>query len=240
MIKHYRKAVAVLAIAGPLALGLTGVASASTHPDATPACSSNCFDLSSLLTGHDIIQNAYIPGGNGVAVTAPVGTRLNMKQGSDSYRQEDFTLNTPGLTVSDFCAPAGFPVTGQEFPATSYVCIHDSGDPVYEANWSPDGDESGNCVGVAVANLAGEKASLQPCGATVKTLWIGDEANAHIGAVPWINGGDLNFSHPLILTENAGTHSPVNELFVQRENLLTGGFVDNSQMFKVHFGVFVG
>jgi hypothetical protein len=236
-----KRIITAAAIVPLLALaGATAAAASTAHakPNATAACGFNCFSLSSLITGSGVIQNAYIPGGNGIAIHAKTGDRLNLKLGDDSYTQEDFTTNTPGLVVSDFCAPAGFPVTGQEFPATSYVCIHDSSDPVFESNWSPDGNESGECVGVATANVA-EAVTLQPCGVTVRTLWIADEANAHIGATPWINGGDQNFSHPLILTENVGTHSPVNQLFVQRENLLTGGFVDNDQMFKVAFGPFV-
>jgi hypothetical protein len=236
---YVKRAAAVLA-AGVAVAGLSvSAASATVKPGVTPACGFSCFALSSLITGRGTVQNAYIPHGNGVATTGKVGGKVNMKLGNDSYRQEDFTLNTPGLTVSDFCAPAGTLPSGQQFASTSYVCLHDASDPVYEANWSPDGDESGLCVGVAVANLADQPVTLQNCGESTRTLWIGDEDNAHIGATPWINGSDASFSHPLILTQEVGSKSPQNQLFVEHENLLTGGFVDNSQMFRVAFGPFI-
>ena len=241
MIKFKRLA-AVAAAVSLLALGLAGTASASVagaRPHATAACASNCFSLSSLQTGPGVIQNSYIPGGNGLAVTGKVGDRLNMKFGDDSFRQEDFTTDTPGLTVSDFCAPAGLIPTGQEFASTSYQCIHYASDPVFEANWSPDGDQSGLCAGVAVANEANQAVTLRPCGEATATLWIADEANAYLGATPWVNGSSSNFSHSLVLTEESGSKQPQNLETVQTENLLTGGFVDDSQMFRVAFGPFV-
>ena len=240
MIKYLRAAAFGLAVpAAFAALALTGTASASVKPDATPACAFNCFSLSSLLTGHSQIQHVYIPHGNGVAVTGKAGDKLNLAQGNDSFPQEDLTTNNPPMTVADFCAPPGFPVSGQEFSATSYICLHYSGDAVYEANWAPYGNESGWCEGVAVPNEAGENVTLQPCGVTTSTLWIADASNAHLGATPWINGSDSQFSHPLVLTVDPGTHSPANQEFVQRLNLLTGGFVANSQEWRVHFGPFI-
>jgi hypothetical protein len=239
---NLKKAAGVLAGASLLALSVATAAGASTatvKPHVTAACGVNCFSLSTLLTGRHTVQNAYIPGGNGLAVTGKVGQKLNMKLGNDSYRQEDFTDNTPGLTVSDFCAPAGTLPSGQQFASTSYQCLHYAGFPVFESNWSPDGDESGLCVGVAVANLANQNVTLQNCGETTRTLWIADLANSHLGATPWVNGSSANFSHALSLTEQVGSKSPQNQLFVQHMNLLTGGFVDNSQMFRVAFGPFV-
>lgn len=239
-----KSTLAGVAAIGALALSAVGMSSASasvTHvkPSVTAACGFNCFSLSTLLTGRHTVQNAYIPGGNGLAVTGKVGTKLNLKLGDDSYRQEDFTDNTPGLTVSDFCAPAGTLPSGQQFASTSYQCLHYAGFPVFESNWSPDGDESGLCVGVAVANLANQNVTLQNCGETTRTLWIADLANAHLGATPWVNGSSSNFSHALSLTEQVGSKSPQNQMLVENLNLLTGGFVDNAQEFRTAFGPLV-
>jgi hypothetical protein len=243
--RTYRKyLVALGAAASLLTLGVAGAqaSTASTasamKPSATAACGFNCFNLSSILTGHHNIMNAYVPHGNGLAIYAPVGTLLNLKQGNDSYTQTDFTQDFTGLIVNDFCV-SDPPANSQELPLTGYICLHYGTDPVYEANWSPNGNQSGNCVGVAEPNVADQEVTLQPCGETNSTMWIADLGNAHIGATPWINGSDTNFTHPLVLTVNDGTKNPINQLFVQRLNLLTGGFVDNSQMFRLTFGPFV-
>lgn len=231
--------VAVTTVIGLSAAGAAQAKPVRTHPAATAACGFSCFTLSSLQTPNDV-QNAYIPHGNGLAVTGKVGGKVNMKVGDDSYRQEDFTDNTPGMTVSDFCAPPGFPLaSGQEWLATNYICIHDGSDPVYEANFSPDGDETGLCVGVAAGTVSGQNVTLQPCGETVRTLWVADRDNAHVGATPWISGANTNFSHALVLTEDVGSHAPQNQLFVRSENLLTHGFVDNDQEFTVSFGPYI-
>ncbi len=39
---------------------------------------------------------------------------------------------------------------------------------------------------------------------------------------PWVNAPDPNFSHPLVLSVDAGTFLPENQLKVERLNLLTG------------------
>jgi hypothetical protein len=247
--RTYRKyLVALGAAASLLTLGAAGAqasiastastASTAMRPSATAACGFNCFSLSSILTGRHNIQNAYVPHGNGLAITAPVGTLVNLKQGSDNYTQTDFTQDFTGLIVNDFCVTDP-PANSQEFPITGYICLHYGLDPVFEANWSPNGNQSGNCVGVAVANVPNQVVTLQPCGETNRTMWIADLANAHIGATPWINGSDTNFTHPLVLTVNDGTRNPINQLFVERLNLLTGGFVDNNQEFRIRFGPFV-
>jgi hypothetical protein len=86
---------------------------------------------------------------------------------------------------------------------------------------------------------AGENVTLRACGQGAGTLWVADESNAHIGYTPWILGSDPNTSHPLVLTVLDNTRKPQDQLKVTRENLLTGGFVANDQMFTLAFGVFI-
>ena len=47
-------------------------------------------------------------------------------------------------------------------------------DPAFELEYTPFGVGSGLCVGVASTAAQGTKVSLQPCGASSKTVWIVD------------------------------------------------------------------
>jgi hypothetical protein len=225
--------IALTAAAGLLTFGASA-AQASVHhnrPEATPACSGNCFDLSSLQLGTSMIQNAYVPGDKGVG--GKVGQDVNLKQASNTHPNEDFTGAQVG-NVSDFCGQT------PGFPVTSYVCLHYSDWPVFEANWSPFGNQSGLCAGVSVAGLNGENVTLQSCGASNRTLWIGDDGQATSSGgydyVPWISGSDTQFSHPLVLTVDPTTSKPGNQLKNERENLLTGGVTADSQQFALSWG----
>ena len=88
------------------------------------------------------------------------------------------------------------------------ACHHPPGgngfpnDPAFELEYTPFGVGSGLCVGVASTAVQGTKVSLQPCGASSKTVWIVDTLDTTIrhGYVPLINGSDTNFSHPYVLT----------------------------------------
>ena len=54
-------------------------------------------------------------------------------------------------------------------------------------------------------------------------------------SVPWINGGDTAFSHPLVLTVHNGSKRPVNQLYLSAENA-SGGLVPDTQQFSVTAG----
>jgi hypothetical protein len=254
-------------VAVTTAIGMTGAgaASAAIHhakPNATAGCADNCFDLSSYELGYDAIQNAYVPGDTGTG--GKVGQKVTLKFASNSHPNEDFTdyaaFNGTLETVADFCDAWPAP---QSFNPLSYVCQNYYADYVYEASWSPFGNESGLCVGVARGAVDNENVTLQNCGASDNTLWIGDaalgfgteettapSARPDITGItaedcvtpdegyycPWVNGGDTNFSHPLVLTVNAGSSNPANQLLVQRENLLTGGVVRDNQEFTLDLG----
>lgn len=108
--------------------------------------------------------------------------------------------------------------------------------PVYESNWSPYGNGSDLCAGVAKPAAAGENVTLQECGVSSATFWVADESHAHIGYTPFLNGADIAFTHPLVLTVVSGPKIG-RRLRLERLNLLTGGYIANEQMWAVAFGI---
>jgi len=223
-----------VAVTSVIGLSAASVASAATKPDATPACGFNCFNLSSLVLGPHTIQNAYVPGDTGVG--GKVGQKVNMNYASNSHPNEDFTGAFVG-TLGDFCPNLG----GTGLSPTSYVCIHYPNTyPVFEADWSPFGNESGLCAGAWTPVYSGENVTLQDCGSSTSTMWVGDIANGtfHHGRhyMPWVNGASSNFSHPLTLQVDPGTRRPINQLKLASLNKLTGGVAPDSQEFTFRFG----
>jgi hypothetical protein len=250
-------------VAVTTAIGMVGAgaASAATHhakPNATEACGGNCYNIFSYELGDNTILNAYIHGDTGLG--GKVGQKLILKFASNSHPNEDFTdyavSNGTQETVADFCDAWPAP---QSFNPLSYVCQNYFADFVFEWSWSPFGNESGLCAGVARAGVNGENVTLQNCGDSDNTLWIADGAlgfddlGVRAGAkpslgvdpttcdqefvfCPWVNGGDTQFSHPLVMTVNAGSSHPNNQVLVQRENLLTGGVPEDQQEFASFTG----
>ena len=216
---------AALCIAGATA------ASASAHPrsNATLVCGNLCFDLSNLqLDGTG--TGAYLQN----AVGGASGTSINMRSEGIAKANEDFeaAVNT---TTNIGC------VEGLLAP-TSIFCVDPSffgNDPLFEANFAPDSNQTGLCVANQVANVAGRLA-LAPCGTSPRTLWVFDTAqfsvfrHGHLYS-PWLNGADTNFSHPLALTVNPSSKSPTNVLRTDEENT-TGGFLPDTQLFTETFG----
>jgi hypothetical protein len=223
-----------VAVTSVIGLSAASVASAATkpsvRPNATPACGFNCFNLSSLTLGRGTIQNAYVPGDTGTG--GRVGQKVNMNFASNSHPNEDFTGAQVG-TLGDFC--------GNLLSTTSYVCIHyPAGYPVFESNWSPFGNESGLCAGAFTPVFSSENVTLQNCGSSPSTLWVGDLANDTFFHgrlyIPWVNGASGNFSHPLTLQVDPGTKKPINQLRLASLNKLTGGVAPDSQQFTFNFG----
>ncbi len=227
--------VAVTSVIGLSAASMaTAATKPSVKPDATPACGYYCFNLWSLTLGRNTIQNAYVPGDTGVG--GKVGQKVNMNYASNSHPNEDFTGAQVG-TLADFCPNYG----GTGLAQTSYVCInYPSGYPVYESNWSPFGNESGLCVAAYAPVYSGENVTLQWCGSSAASLWVGDLANGTTSHgrpyVPWVNGASTSFSHPLVLTVDPGTKKPINQLRLQSLNKLTGGVAPDTQQFTFNFG----
>ena len=91
--------------------------------------------------------------------------------------------------------------------------------------------------------------SLQPCGVSGKTVWIGDSLdNPFSFYVPVINGSNTNFSHPFVLTYPANgypTDKPRPQLQVRNLTGFTqpGGIfpvitsVNSNQLWSATFGV---
>jgi hypothetical protein len=110
---------------------------------------------------------------------------------------------------------------------------------VIEANFAPDSNQTGLCVGNVAANVAG-RVALTPCGASPKTTWVYDTANfsvfrhGHLYAA-WLNGADTNFSHPLALTVNPSSKTPRNVLRTDEENL-SASFLPDTQLFTFTIG----
>jgi hypothetical protein len=123
-------------------------------------------------------------------------------------------------------------------------------DPAFELEYTPFGVGSGLCVGVASTAVQGSKVSLQPCGASSKTVWIvdaGDSATIRTGYVPLINGSDTNFSHPFVLTypqNGFPTDKPRPQLTTNNLTGFTGNFlvpvlgsINDNQLWGARFGV---
>lgn len=245
--RNFKTAAGILAASSMLALGAAGTAGASTatvKPNATAACGFSCSNLFSEQLGSHTIQWAYIPGSNGVAITAKQGDKVILKLGSDSATNADYVLSQDD-TLGDAC-PAFNQTQPALLPYNSFACIQfregnfDGSFPVIESNWAPDGNASGLCPGVATAHVAGEAVTLQPCGASANTLFVIDTNDAHvIGGIvyaPAILGSDSNTSQPLVLTLSTGSKNPANQLSVQRLLLLDHGFVPNDQEWSFQNG----
>jgi hypothetical protein len=244
-----RRTLIALAATPALVLAAAGTAAAAPavhHPgvirNATPACGLDCINLFSEQTGPGQIESVYVPGSNGQAHSAKAGDRIDLKAGNLTYTNEDFSA-TVDENVGQACSDG-------DLAARSYTCLHFATEtapgvytgagPVYELNWSPDGDQSGMCAGLATAGTAGESVTLEPCGASALTLWAGDDADAHqVGAYfyePFVNGSDGSSTMPLVLQVNTGSKGPSNRLVVQREALFNA-FVPNQDMFTGYPGV---
>jgi hypothetical protein len=229
-----RKIIISLSTAAALfTIGSAAAAQASVAgntPHATPACGAQCFDLSSLVLGPNAIQNAYIHGDAGTG--GKVGQKVNLRHASNSRPNEDFTGARVG-DLNDFC--------GSLISSTSYVCVNYPGNfPVFESTWSPFGNQTSLCAGIARRNVANQNVTLRPCGSSAATMWVGDlrDSVTHNGSLytPWVDASDPNFSHPLVLTVDTGTFLPENQLKAQRLNLLSNHTVADSQEFTIDAG----
>ena len=205
--KVFAAAAALTLVGG---VGAVGTMSAGA---ATPSCGHSCIDVfNRAFSSHSnpsFVQDVLRQG-------EKVGQPIILFRQSNSDPAEDFTVSYQGQ-VSDFyaaglvsasldlhygggCAVYTPPPTGTITPGSCSGYYPD--DFAFEVEYSPYGVDSGLCVGVPATAAADTYVSLQPCGATAKTVWIQDVDNA-TGFVdsytPFINGSDTNFSHPYVL-----------------------------------------
>jgi hypothetical protein len=200
--------------------GTVGAGQAET---AASACGRSCFSLYTRRLGQDTTMNAVIPADNGSGGKA--GRKINLRQSAAKVPDGDFTMSF-SARVGQFC---GIDVH-DFFASDSYVCSHDSNFWMFEAQWSPNGTDSGLCAGVATADLTGETVTLRPCGVSDHTLWIADAANGtggncrgSVSYCPWMSASDNNFRMPQVLTMDGSTSAPADQLRLSPINLLPAG-----------------
>ena len=243
----------VLAAAATLTMvggvGTMGVLTAGTAGAATPSCGPACINIFSRDFGTFRHPNFTL---DVLRQGARVGQPLILFKTSNSDPALDWSLSFQGH-VSDFCA-AGL--------VSALTCLHYGGAghitptvtypdlPAWEVEYAPFGVDSGLCMGVARTASQNEGVSLQPCGVSGRTVWIGDSLdNPFSFYVPVINGSNTNFSHPFVLTyPNNGypTDKPRPQLQVRNLTGFTqGGFpflpvissVSSNQLWSATFGV---
>src|SRR6266542_2769072 len=224
------------AIASSLGLAAAGAASASPGPhvtkNATTVCGSFCVDISNAALDNTG-PGAFIMN----AVGGATGTSINLRRASNAKVNEDFTAGFVGF-LGQFCDNDG----GHGLDGTSYVCVtYPPFWDVFEADFAPNSNETGLCVGLAKPGVA-QRLSLQSCGATTRTLFVGDRAHGLGGDCripgnycPWIAASDTFVTHPLAAKVNVSSKHPLNVLRVDRENL-SGGVVSDNQQFTTEPG----
>ena len=96
-----------------------------------------------------------------------------MFQSSNSDPAEDFTVSLQG-TVDDFVT------AGLVSPA---LAIHYANDVALEFEYSPNGVDSGLCVGISgLTPATNTEVTLQPCGVSARTVWVTDVQNISAAA----------------------------------------------------------
>jgi hypothetical protein len=228
---------AVVAVTTTLGLSVESAASASTHtvkPNATPSCGATCANLFSERFGFSLVQTSFH---NRTAI----GTRLVLQQGSNSNTGQDFTVTDIG-SVTTLCAD--WPDPGS-FSPTSYACLNYGllgGFDVFEGNYSPAGEPTNVCAGLATNAHSNEAVTLQTCGQP-RTEWIADVNNSTMSfffgffLTPWINSSDLPSSHPQVLSVSTRDRSPKHPLTVKPEQQFSDGTVNDGQEWGVIPGV---
>ena len=232
-------AAATLTLVG--GVSTVGMLSASA---ATPSCGFSCVDIFSRTFGTHRTPNFVL---DVWRQGAKVGQPIILFRTSNTDPAEDINASFQGQT-SDFFA-AGL--------VSAAVNLHYGGgaagfpdDPAFELEYTPFGVGSGLCVGVASTAVQGSKVSLQPCGASSKTVWIvdtGDSVTIAHGYVPLVNGSDTNFSHPFVLTYPSNgypTDKPRPQLTTTNLTGFTGNFlipvlgsINDNQLWGARFGV---
>jgi hypothetical protein len=174
-----------------MALGGVGAAGMVHASAATPSCGHRCIDLYNELWGRNYLLDSI---GQGTRT----GNKVILYQASNSDPALDWTIvgynpNQP-TDVHDFYK-AGL--------VSSAVDLHYSHDIAFEIEYSPLGRGTNECLGTARTAGYSTPVSLQPCGASSKTVWIVDVQNVQSYSwqhyVPLINGSDTNFDDPYVL-----------------------------------------
>jgi hypothetical protein len=176
--KVFAVAATITMVGGVSAVGLMSANAA------TPSCGDNCVTGFGEEYGTSFVLDVLRQG-------EKVGQPLILFRASNSDPAEDFTYSDQG-TVDDF-QTAGL--------VSKALALKYGTDEAYELEYSPYGVNSGLCTGVGSTAGNGTPVSLQPCGASSKTVWVVDSTDPNTGPefYPVINGSDTNFSHPYVL-----------------------------------------
>jgi hypothetical protein len=241
-------------------VGTAGVlGTAATANAATPSCGGTCVDIFSQEFGHHKVPNFIL---DVYQQHIRIGQPIILYRSSNNDLAEDFRLEFQG-TVSAFY-DAGMVSAGL---ALHYGCVVGDDfnncfgtglnfdDPAFEIEYTPDGVDSGLCVGVASTAVQEEGVTLQECGASSKTVWAVDIYDQPIESFflhyyPLINGSDTNFSQPFVLTypqSGYPTDKPRPQLQVDNLSGYTTGFppilnypsIDDNQMWGADFGPYL-
>ncbi len=202
--KRVFAAVATLTLAGSLA------AVAGTAGAATPSCGPACVDIFSWQFGTFHHPNFVL---DVKQRSARAGQPIILFRTSNGDPAEDFSAEFDGTTSEFYAAGLVSPQVALHYGCDSSAivsngnqikCAPGSADTAaFEIEYAPYGANSGLCVGLASTAFQDEKVTLQGCGETSRTVWIvdtNDQTTITAAGVPLINGSDLNFSHPYVLT----------------------------------------
>jgi hypothetical protein len=221
-------------LAAAAALTLAGTACAfgavttTAANAATSPCGRGCIDIFSRLFGtHSGPSFVLAVSGPGAAT----GTPIILSPASNADPNEDFTVSFEG-TVNEFY---------QANLVTSALDLHYHNLYAYEIQYSPDGVETGQCMGVGSTAADGTRVTLEPCGASSKTVWIVDAFSSIRGHyAPLINGSDVNFSQPYVLNYPSSgypTDQPRPELQTWTLQKFSNHSTASNELFSADFGV---
>jgi len=216
-------AAATLTMAG--GLSAAGALSASA---ATPSCGHSCIDIFSYEFGHHSSPNFVLDVYRG---TTRAGTPIILYRSANNDAAEDFTVSFQG-TVNDFYQ-AGL--------VSAALDLHYSHFAAFEFEYSPNGADSGLCVGVGSTAGNQTPVALEPCGQSSKTVWVVDSYDTIRGGyVPLINGSDTNFSHPYVLHYPGNgypTDTPRPQLNTYELQKYSNNSVYNNELWGADYGV---
>jgi len=211
-----RKAVAGLAglvLAGGACLG--AIAAAPVAGAASAACGHLCSSLYNQKFGTADVS--AVSGG-----TAAPNQAVLLAAAAPSTT-EDWQVAFQG-TVNDFFNAGLINAT---------LDAHYGTDLAFEFQYTPGGISSGLCLGIASGPAQGTKVTLQPCGTTVRTVWINDAADASGGYVPYISGNGTQYPAPFVLTAGkVGGHFTTKALRTNKK-----GVIAKAQMWQLVSGV---
>jgi len=166
------------------------LATPGTAHSATKACGNGCVNIYQTAFGRGFQLDAF-------QQRTATGTPIILFASSSTDPGQDFAVVDLGTVLDAY--EAGL-VTPQ---LTEYYSKQEA----YEIDFAPNGIDIGECVGASATPADGTTVSLQPCGVSSQTIWVssyigGSPSNGN--ATPLINGANLDFWQPKVLTYPTG------------------------------------